>query len=258
MNSFIIELTAFNIIIMLISALLGILSFVSSVFVLNKVPAPWLCDYDETPSEEMLSGKRFKGAFVYVTGSVLSAVAFAVIYLIYGATLYTPILMALTFLLTMIILSDCKYFIIPDQFVIFSGILSLVFAYYDFFNKQYVITSWWSPLAGGLSVAVLIIIVNLLTILIAKKDGMGFGDVKLFAAIGIATGFPGVGIALLVAVLIAFLIILLTLIINKARKKETENYIPFGPSICIGVYIMIVLHQPISYLISLYFSLFMK
>ena len=87
---------------------------------------------------------------------------------------------------------------------------------------------------------------------------MGFGDVKLFAAIGIATGFPGVGIALLIAVLIAFLIILLTLIVNKMRKKETENYIPFGPSICIGVYIIVVLHQPIAYLISLYFSLFMK
>ena len=164
MNSFIIELTAFNIIIMLTSAFLGVLSFVGGVFVLNKVPAPWLCDYDETPSEEMLSGKRFKGAFMYITGSALSAVAFAVIYLIYGATLYTPILMALTFLLTTIILSDCKYFIIPDQFVIISGILSLVFAYYDFFNEQYVITRWWSPLVGGLSVAVLIIIVNLLTI----------------------------------------------------------------------------------------------
>mgnify|MGYP006967422058 CR=1 FL=1 len=63
MNSFIIELTAFNIIIMLISAVLGIFSFVGGVFILNKVPATWLCDYDETPSEEMLSGKRFKGAF---------------------------------------------------------------------------------------------------------------------------------------------------------------------------------------------------
>lgn len=258
MSSFIIELTTFNAIMILISALLGVLLFVGGVFILNKVPAQWLCDYDEKPSEEMLSGKRFRGIFLYIIGGTVSAIAFAVIYLIYGATLYTPVLMGLTFLLTMIILSDGKYFIIPDQFAIFSGILSIVFAYYDFFNEQHIIKSWWSPIVGGLSVAVLIIIVNLLTILIAKKDGMGFGDVKLFAAVGIATGFPNVGIALLIAVLVAFLIILLTFIVNKIRKKETENYIPFGPSICIGVYITVVLYQPISYLIGLYFSLFMK
>ncbi len=258
MPSFIIDLTNFNIIMAIVSAVFGVALFMLSVFILNKIPAPWLCDYDEQPSEEMLSGKRFKGASLYATGSVLSASACALVYLIYGFTLYTPILIALTFVLTMIILSDCKYYIIPDQFAIASAVLSLMFAYYDFFGKQYVIKSWWSPLAGGLSVAVMIIVVNLITMLIAKKDGMGFGDVKLFAAVGIATGFPQVGIALLIAVLVAFLMIILTVIVNALKKKETENYIPFGPSICIGVYIVVVLREPIAYLISLYFSLFMK
>ncbi|MEE0265237.1 MAG: A24 family peptidase [Acutalibacteraceae bacterium] len=257
MFSFFIDLTLFNVIMVMVSAIVGALLFACSVLVLNRVPAPWLCDYDEEPSEEMLSGKRFKGALLYATGSVLSAAAFALIYLVYGFTLYTPILMALTFVLTMIILSDGKYYIIPDQFAIISAVLSLIFAYYDLFNGQHVIKSWWSPLVGGISVATLIIVVNLITMLIVKKDGMGFGDVKLFAAIGIATGFPQVGIALLIAVLVAFLIIILTVIVNTLRKKETENYIPFGPSICIGVYLVVVLHQPIAYLISLYFSLFM-
>ncbi len=257
MFSNIIDLTPFNVIMVIVSAIVGALLFACSVLILNRVPALWLCDYDEKPTEEMLSGKRFKGALLYAIGSVLLAAAFALIYLVYGFTMYTPILMCLTFVLTMIILSDGKYYIIPDQFAILSAVLSLVFAYYDFFNGKYIIKSWWSPLLGGISVAALIIIVNLITMLIVKKDGMGFGDVKLFAAIGIATGFPQVGIALLIAVLVAFLIIILTVIVNTLRKKETENYIPFGPSICIGVYLVVVLHQPIAYLISLYFSLFM-
>lgn len=257
MNSFIIDLTTLNVIMTVVSAVLGALLFVFGIFVLNKVPAQWLCDYDEEPSEEMLNGKRFKGAFLYITGSILSALAFAMVYLVYGMSWYTPVLMALTFLLTMVILSDGKYFIIPDQFAIFAGVVSLIFAYYDFFNEQHIIKSWWSPIVGGVGVALLIIIVNLLTMLIVKKDGMGFGDVKLFAAVGIATGFPNILIAVLIAVLTAFIIVILTVVVNKARKKETENYIPFGPSICIGVYITVVLHQLISYLISLYFSLFM-
>lgn len=84
---------------------------------------------------------------------------------------------------------------------------------------------------------------------------MGFGDVKLFAAVGIATGFPNVGLALLIAVLTAFLIILATVILNVVRKKETENYIPFGPSICVGVFVTIVLHKLLAYLINLYISM---
>lgn len=253
-----IEFTAFNIIMTLVSAVVGIALFICGVFILNKVPAEWLCDYDEQPTEELLSNKRYTGNFLYVTGSILSAVAFALIYIVFGASLYSPIIMGLTFVLTMVILSDGKYFIIPDQFAIFAGILSLAFAYYDLFHQQYLITNWWSPLVGGAGVGLLIIVVNLITMLIAKKDGMGFGDVKLFAAVGIATGFPQVCIAMLIAVLVAFLIIIVTLIVNTIRKKETENYIPFGPSICIGVFATVVLHGPIAYIINLYLSMFIN
>ena len=136
-----------------------------------------------------------------------------------------------------------------------AAVLSLIFAYYDLTHSQYLIKNWWSPLAGGISVGLLIIAVNLITMLVAKKDGMGFGDVKLFAAVGIATGFPNVAMALLIAILAAFVLILITLAANAIRKKETENYIPFGPSICIGVFVTIVLHQLLAFLINLYLSI---
>lgn len=250
-----IQLNIFDIVLVLLSAVAGVLLFISGVLLLNKVPAQWLCDYDEQPTEDMLQGNRFKGKALYIFGCVLSAIAFSLIYMVFGFTWYSPILMLLTFILTMVILSDGKYFIIPDQFAIFAGIVSLIFAYYDLLHNQYLITSWWSPLLGGASVGLLIIIVNLITMLVAKKDGMGFGDVKLFAAVGIATGFPNVGLALLIAVLTAFLIILATVILNVVRKKETENYIPFGPSICVGVFVTIVLHKLLAYLINLYISM---
>lgn len=256
MLGFTVEIDAVNIILTLVSAGLGILLFCCGVLILNKVPAEWLCDYDEKPSEEMLNGKRFGGTFLYLAGSILTALAFAITYLVYGLSIYTLIIMATLFVLIMIILSDGKYYIIPDQFVIIAGVLSAVFAYYDLFAEKRVITSWWSPIVGGVGVALMIIIVNLLTTLIAKKDGMGFGDVKLFGAIGIAVGFPNVLIALLLAVITAFVIIIVTVVVNVLRKKETYNYIPFGPSICIGVLSIIILNEPISYLISLYLSLF--
>ncbi len=257
MNNYFVDLTTlFNIILTAVCALAGAVMFICCVAILNKVPAKWLCDYDEQPSEEMLNGVRYKGIFTYITGSVLTAISSALTYLVFGASLYTVLILALLFVLLLIIMADGKYYIIPDQFAVTAGIISLAFAYYDLFNMQITITSWWSPLVGGVGVALLIILVNVITMLITKKQGMGFGDVKLFLAVGIATGFPKVLIALLIAVLISFIIIVVTLIKNAVRKKETENYIPFGPSICIGVLACIILHAPIADLISLYLSLF--
>ena len=256
MSNYFIELTTVNIILAVLSAIAGAAMFVGCVAILNKVPATWLCDYDEQPSEELLNGIRYKGNFTYITGCVLTAISTALTYLIFGATLYTVLVFILLFAMILIILADGKYYIIPDQFAVFAGVASLAFAYYDLFNRQITITSWWSPLVGGVGVALLIVLVNLITMVIAKKQGMGFGDVKLFLAVGIATGFPKVLIALLIAVFVSFIIILVTLIKNVVTKKETENYIPFGPSICIGVLACIILNAPIADAINLYLSLF--
>lgn len=256
MSSYFIELTTFNIVLAVVCAFAGVAMFVGSIKILNKIPAKWLCDYDEEPSEELLNGVRYKGAFNYIIGSTITAISSVFTYLVFGFSPYTVIVLSLLFVLLLIILADGKYYIIPDQFAIASGLLSLVFAYYDLFNLQISITNWWSPLVGGLGVALLIILVNVITMLIVKKQGMGFGDVKLFLAVGIATGFPKVLIALLIAVFVSFIIILVTVIANAVRKKETENYIPFGPSICIGVLACIILYAPISDAINLYLSLF--
>lgn len=254
MNIFV-EPTVFNIVLAAVAALAGVLLYIAGVALLNRVPAQWLCDYDEEPTQDMLEGKRFIGKPLYILGSLLSGAAFALVYMVFGFSWYSLIVMLLTFVLTMIILSDGKYFIIPDQFAVLAAVLSLIFAYYDLTHSQYLIKNWWSPLVGGISVGLLIIAVNLITMLVAKKDGMGFGDVKLFAAVGIATGFPNVAMALLIAILAAFVLILITLAANAIRKKETENYIPFGPSICIGVFVTIVLHQLLAFLINLYLSI---
>lgn len=222
---------------------------------MNRVPVEWICDYDEEPTEEMLTKTRFKGKMLYTAGTVLSGILFAGIFIFFGVSVYTLVYMLMTFVMIMTVLSDGKYCIIPDQFAVILAVLSLCVAYYDYFGRRYIIKQWWSPLAAGLGIGILIIAVNFLTMLIAKKEGMGFGDVKLFAALGFAVGIPDIVMALFISVISAFLIIVFTVVINAVRKKETENYIPFGPSICIGVFSALVLHQPLMYLVGLYLSL---
>ena len=250
-----IELTVFNVILLVMSAISGAGAFCVGVYVMNRVPAEWICDYDEKPTEEMLTKTRFKGKLLYTAGTVLSGILFAGIFVFWGLSVYTVLYMLITFVMIMTVLSDGKYCIIPDQFVVILAVLSLCAAYYDYFGRQYIIKQWWSPLIAGLGAGILIIAVNFLTMLIARKEGMGFGDVKLFAALGFAVGVPDIAMALFISVISAFLIIVFTVIIHTIRKKETENYIPFGPSICIGVYSALILHQPLVYLVGLYLSL---
>ena len=122
--SIFVEPTAFNLVLAAVSALAGVLLYIAGVALLNKVPAQWLCDYNEEPTQDMLEGKRFIGKPLYIIGSLLSGAAFALVYMVFGLSWYSLIVMLLTFVLTMVILSDGKYFIIPDQFAVLAAVLS--------------------------------------------------------------------------------------------------------------------------------------
>ena len=99
-------------------------------------------------------------------------------------------------------------------------------------------------------------LINLFSIIILKKNGMGFGDVKLMLALGACLGFPMVFSGLLLAVLVAFLYIIFLLVKKIVSKIEVSSYFPFVPFLCIGSLCSLFLINVINYGLSLYFSLF--
>jgi len=68
-------------------------------------------------------------------------------------------------------------------------------------------------------------------IALMRKGGMGGGDVKLAAFIGLATGFPSVIVALLIAILAGGVTALLLVL---TRVKGLKSYIPYGPFLVMG------------------------
>ena len=114
---------------------------------------------------------------------------------------------------------------------------------------------------------------------------MGFGDVKLFAAVGLLTGFPGTIYTVILSIVTAavcFIIILVVsaIISGKSKNKdedkqetdekeqttdETEenmneedskgSYLAFGPYIMIASVIYIVFFDYIYDLVGMYFDL---
>lgn len=84
--------------------------------------------------------------------------------------------------------------------------------------------------------------------LIAGKEAMGFGDVKLMGALGLFFGWQTIIIISLFAFLMGAIIGVLLIV---SKKKSTQDYIPFGPFIVIAAIIAMFVPFNILLLASL-------
>lgn len=82
-----------------------------------------------------------------------------------------------------------------------------------------------AAIGGGIGLVIFFLIV------IVSRGGMGWGDVKLAALIGLATGFPLIFIALLIGVVLGGVVAALLLVFKIKKRKEA---IPFGPFLAIA------------------------
>ncbi|QZT35482.1 A24 family peptidase [Caldalkalibacillus thermarum TA2.A1] len=130
---------------------------------------------------------------------------------------------ALISLLVIITVSDLAYMIIPDKVLLFFALLFILL--YLVFPPS----SWWEPLAGSaLGFAML------LAVALASKGGMGGGDIKLFAVLGLVLGWKHVLVAFLLSTLAGAVGGGVGLLLGKYRKRTP---IAFGPYIAIGAII---------------------
>ena len=193
------------------------------VWVINRIPAKWLCDYGEEPSEELLSGKRV----CFKKEGIITAVIFCISLVMCrlqfnkGFDIYFIVLSLIVFFAVMTAVCDIKYMIIPDQFTIAIGILSAAVSVYDIIRGFKILHSeWWAVLVGIAIGGGAMMIIDLIGMLVYKKDGMGFGDVKLFAAVGILTGFPGTIYAFILSLITATICFLFIILFSKVKSAE--------------------------------------
>lgn len=201
--------------------LLSILAGHGAVYIFNKIPAKWLCDYGEEPSEELkdpytqrIKGIPWKWAFsgFFAAGAIRLAIfdwKFALAGLVFS------------WALLVIAAADKKYSIIPDQFVILVGISAMGFIPYH----QTVPQPLWGMLLGGGVMLVSAVAGKL----ILKKESLGMGDVKLFAAIGLCLGFQGTLATLALSAISSAVVFSILLLRKKVKRDEM---LPLGPYIC--------------------------
>lgn len=230
--------------------IIGYLSFL----IFNKAPAEWFCDYDEKPSEELLSQRIFfkRGGIVF---SVLLGIAFILCryqysteYMVY----YLCFCLAISVLLLLSV-ADFKYCIIPDQFTAFVAVIFAGISIYDILSGNRLFhNEWYQPLLGGLCGGIIMLVINFMGKVIYKKDGLGFGDVKLFAAVGIITGVTGIFICTLIALVTATVCFIAIMLIKSIKK---DSYLAFGPYIAIGAVLYIIFKSNIASAMQWYLSI---
>lgn len=132
-----------------------------------------------------------------------------------------------TFFVTVLVtifLTDLKEMFVPDRVIIPALIISILI-------KLLLLPH---QLASSVISGFLIGLFFLILVVVTKGKGMGGGDIKLGAFIGLSLGFPGGFLAIMLGFLLGAIFGLLAIILGK---KSLKDAVPFGPFLVIGSFI---------------------
>lgn len=162
-------------------------------------------------------------SWLYPLGETLTALSFMLAYYLKGWTVEAAIALILFSYLILFTLTDLHYRLIPNRLILPALLIALgVRMFFPAVPRMEYVT-------GGLLGFLL-----LLAIAWLSRGGMGGGDIKLFAFIGLFIGWKGVLLSLVLASLAGTIYGVVLLVIGKYERKMA---VPFAPFIFIGTVI---------------------
>jgi leader peptidase (prepilin peptidase)/N-methyltransferase len=170
---------------------------------------------------------QLRGVWVEFT----TAVAFAFVYNRYGLTGQALLISVYMAVLILVTTTDLEHRLILNRVIGPAILLALIAGP---FTPG---LNWKRTLVGGLFGFGLFYVIALL-----YPGGMGAGDVKLAAFIGLITGFPVVIVALLVGIIAGGLV---SIFLVATRIRSRRDFIPYGPFLVIGGAFALFWGQPI-------------
>jgi leader peptidase (prepilin peptidase)/N-methyltransferase len=230
-------------------ALMGFTCGMAAGPAMDRMPAKWFCDYDETPDERHQPPRLSCRQRVFC--AVVTATLFALLYLRFGVGIKTIALCLFSLTMVMIAMSDLKYCIIPDEFIIAGCIFSVAAAMPHILAAQGLINKL-NPVFGAFIGAGIILAINLLGRLFYKKDALGMGDLKLMVVCGIACGAGGTLIALAIGIIAAAVFFAVGMALKRIRQGD---YLPLGPFLVFGTVFTLCFRPLVDRLLAWYISL---
>jgi len=165
---------------------------------------------------------------------------FLAVFLLYGFGADFVVLSACLSLLVLVSLIDLEHGLILDKMVFPSIVLLLLLAPFwseiglsrTFLGDQTLIASLANSYLSGLGAFLAFLIIAMI-----NPAGMGGGDVKFAAVLGLMVGFPGILMALWLSVVGGGLIAIGLIL---ARRKSRKDSIPFGPFMAMGTAVVLI------------------
>ena len=163
-----------------------------------------------------------------------TGVIFALLYQCYGLTPRLGIMLFYASLFIIIFVVDLDHGLILNKVVYPALLVALLFA---LFIPQPWMEQWKVQGIANFAIGGGIGFIMLFVIALVSRGGMGWGDVKLAALIGLATGFPLVFVAVVMAAILGGIVAVALLIMKKKGRKEA---IPFGPFLVTSTFITLL------------------
>jgi leader peptidase (prepilin peptidase)/N-methyltransferase len=163
----------------------------------------------------------------YFIVELLTGITFLIIFLSFNSLVTLIFLCVLSLILIMIFFIDLENFIIPDILNFSIMFLALLKNFLPNLNTSFV-QEINQSIIGGIVGYLSIWIIIFLYKTIKKIDGMGLGDAKLIAGIGLLFGWQSIPFVLFISSVLGLIFVIPSLL-NK--KKNMRSEIPFGPFI---------------------------
>ncbi len=135
---------------------------------------------------------------------------------------------------------DIDYLEVPVDICYFTMVFGIVLS---IFSKQVSFVD--SILGASFGAGIILFIIDTYRIF-RKKEGMGYGDANIMAAIGAFIGWKLVPVALFFASLIGALVGIAVIL---AKGKDADTPLPFGPFLAVGAFLTVIFGRQILSLI---------
>ena len=162
------------------------------------------------------------------------------VFLLYGFGIDFIVLSACLSLLVLVSLIDLEHRLILDVMVFPSIVMLLVLAPFwpdigfprVFLGEETLLASLANSSLSGLGAFLVFLLVAMI-----NPAGMGGGDIKFAAVLGLMVGFPGILIAIWISAIGGGLIAIGLIL---TRKKHRKDVMPFGPFMAIGAAVVLI------------------
>lgn len=173
----------------------------------------------------------------YPVVELLTGITSLIVAYRFGVTLQTLAALFFTWVLIALTLIDLKKQLLPDNMTLPLLWFGLFISFFDLF------TDLKSSVIGAMAGYLILWSVYYLFKLLTKKEGMGFGDFKLLAALGAWAGFSYLPQIILISSVVGSIAGITMLLVGKTRQQQP---IPFGPYLAVAGWIALLWGETIN------------